>query len=552
MKVRFKAEVLGICLATFGCSPSDDGEPGEAAGERGDGEVEGGKADDPTERAFPSIAPVHGVPNLDDDDGDGSDWASGPGPGDDDLSPLVLPDLLFDQLPPGGSVSLALSGDTGAVRLWRGTQLLLGDGAASTSVRLDDPADAADLAIELGDYRVFATLRVAQLDAGGQVEASGEVALRSSPLIIGHHLMPAEHVWAISVGSENQAFRSSLSAALGSRFTSVSGASYGFDVWVQDEIEFGGMTGGNGERVDIVIDSIRNRGLDDIAEDMEQPGTFSDTWGDPFTRTSFDSFGNLEASPPVVVDGEEFPFGRIYYGRSGTRGLNIDLANFLESQVVQRPIELDTTWLCVGHVDEFISFVPDSSAPKGFKLLFADTTAAIDILNGMSGGTSLPHYAFDHGYGTVGELRGDSNLIAENQDLQVDRLDPLREQLMDELGLTEADVIRVPSLFERVSGCSTGGTFVALIPGMVNSILVNPAGQQAHLFVPDPFMRSNASNLSSDPFVTAFANAMPDDLAVHFVDVWDTYHVNLGEAHCGSNVLRTPPLGWWDADQGGN
>lgn len=32
--------------------------------------------------------------------------------------------------------------------------------------------------------------------------------------------------------------------------------------------------------------------------------------------------------------------------------------DFLYSQVIQSPIELYTDWLTVGHVDEFLSFVP--------------------------------------------------------------------------------------------------------------------------------------------------------------------------------------------------
>ena len=32
-----------------------------------------------------------------------------------------------------------------------------------------------------------------------------------------------------------------------------------------------------------------------------------------------------------------------------------------------------------------------------------------------------------------------------------------------------------------------------------------------------------------------------------FVDCWDTYHVNMGEIHCGTNTLRQAPLlRWWE------
>ena len=64
----------------------------------------------------------------------------------------------------------------------------------------------------------------------------------------------------------------------------------------------------------MVIDSIRDRGLDPLPEaELEGNGVGVQTWGEGWA-TSQDPFGNLEASPPVTVDGVEYPFGRIYYG----------------------------------------------------------------------------------------------------------------------------------------------------------------------------------------------------------------------------------------------
>lgn len=34
------------------------------------------------------------------------------------------------------------------------------------------------------------------------------------------------------------------------------------------------------------------------------------------------------------------------------------LQDFLQAQQVQAPVRLYSDWLCVGHVDEFLSFVP--------------------------------------------------------------------------------------------------------------------------------------------------------------------------------------------------
>ena len=42
-----------------------------------------------------------------------------------------------------------------------------------------------------------------------------------------------------------------------------------------------------------------------------------------------------------------------------------------------------------------------------------------------------------------------------------------------------------------------------------------------------------------------FAEVMPAGMELYFVDDWDVYHLGLGEVHCGSNVRRTPTVGWW-------
>ncbi|NET56059.1 MAG: hypothetical protein F6K47_07765 [Symploca sp. SIO2E6] len=83
--------------------------------------------------------------------------------------------------------------------------------------------------------------------------------------------------------------------------------------------------------------------------------------------------GNYLVSPPV--DG--YPLGRIIYGegkirtfKQGHDELEYDevksttcyAAPFLKGQKTQSPVRLDSAWLDVGHVDEFISFVPNKKS----------------------------------------------------------------------------------------------------------------------------------------------------------------------------------------------
>src|SRR5438093_5934593 len=102
-----------------------------------------------------------------------------------------------------------------------------------------------------------------------------------------------------------------------------------------------------------------------------EPGSLS-----PFN--TFDSTGNLEATPPVSNKaGKKFPFGRIYFGGvgRGTQEIDPETREFLQKQIVQAPISIDTSWLTVGHVDEILSFVP-AGGSKGFKMLIASPRLA--------------------------------------------------------------------------------------------------------------------------------------------------------------------------------
>lgn len=46
--------------------------------------------------------------------------------------------------------------------------------------------------------------------------------------------------------------------------------------------------------------------------------------------------------------------------RSGGRRMAKVVRDFLKAQQVQAPVELYSDWLSVGHVDEFLTFVPTS------------------------------------------------------------------------------------------------------------------------------------------------------------------------------------------------
>ena len=96
-------------------------------------------------------------------------------------------------------------------------------------------------------------------------------------------------------------------------------------------------------------------------------------------RQPQDNGGNYLVSPKRTG----YDYGRIIYGDQTGGGL-CNAGPFLKAQRIQKPIVLDSTWLDVGHVDEFLTFVPDCSdnanADKPFKVLIASPRLAFLML----------------------------------------------------------------------------------------------------------------------------------------------------------------------------
>jgi protein-arginine deiminase len=486
---------------------------------------------------------IYVTPNLDDDNGDGSaDFDDGYFAADDDVVEYALDFLTSDT-----AYTVEVSGQSDDLKLFvDGKGWMQSDGSVESSFDFSTTGSALSLQVTMGDYNAKAKLTFRDAAHRG---AAIEVPVAASPLILNHHLSPSESVHMMDVGS-NSAMVSGYEKVLGNAFEAFSGDRYEGDVWLQDEIEFATLTGMNGARIDVVIDSIRNRGLDPITEDQwtgqngRKANWIRGIWGSG-TAESGDSFGNLEVSPPVTVDGVEYPFGRIYFGNLEHGKLNDELAGFLEEQEIQKPFTIDTSWLCVGHVDEFISFIPDTSAPKGFRMLYADTRVGYEWVSSFDSNINLSLYSQAHGVSTMGELASDSSIKSINERLQTDVLDPILDKLKEELALDDEDILLFPSIFEESSGCRGNGNMVALIPGTVNLIVAWKDQDTAQLFMPDPFLRASSSSQSDDPFIAAARKLLPSTVETYFLDDWQDYHQGRGEVHCGSNVVRTPSGPWW-------
>lgn len=510
---------LVLPLVAGNCGNKDD----SGSGETGETAV--------TPDDFWDIEAVYGIANVDDDDGNGAvDWSDGGGDAENDRAPLVIPAGV-------GEVSATLSG-TG-IRVWQDGQLLLHEDAPTASI---DATAEVLLGIEFQDHLTPGTLSFSG-DGG-----SNDVSLLSAPLLLNHHLQTATHLWIISLSSgwyTNTEMVADLEDILGDAFTGVSGNAYGQDVWIQDEIEFSWLRGPDvaGE---VVVDSIRSQNgqyLDAFAEnELEGPDMAVQTWGQGMAN-SLDSFGNLETSPPVTVDGVTYPFGRTYFGGAGGYQPSSGMQDFLESQLAQDMFMPDTTWLCVGHVDEYFTFVPDGSSEKGFKLLITDVDAAWELLDAMDPNTAIPQYQSAHGVSTVGELTRDQALRDANEDIQRDHIEPTIELLETELGLTDDDIIRVPGIFEENSWCHN--LALSLIPGMINLAVYTESETTSKLLIADPFLRASGASQDSDPMIQLWDSLMPAGNETYYLNDWEVYHEGWGEVHCGTNIRREPGADWW-------
>ena len=494
-----------------------------------------------------SVDTVVGVANIDDDNENQThDWDDSDAD-DEEIVPLGYSADAFSELGDSERVRVELVGDVDQLRLWADGAVVLD--AANTTVELDASVDGSTLGVEFYQPMASGALELSYIDIDGNAVESVTVEVHAAPLILNHHMQPAE--WAVAVYTGrgtygNQDFIDGFDAVLGDDFGTVSGSSVSYDVWIQDELEYGTMTA-PGYEMQVVIDSIRSQRdqyLDSVPEsEMWGPDTAVWTWGSGAV-TSQDSFGNLEVSPPVTVDGVEYPFGRVYYGDTGSYAMTDDMQEMLDNQKVQAPFTLDIGWLCVGHVDEFMTFLPNPDAPKGFTLYVADIDVGRDFLESLDPSTELPLYDSGHGVDSIGDMLDHSGMWTYNRDLMDEHIEPNIDTLKSELGLNEADIIRVPSVFERSTAC--GGTALSLIPGTVNmQVQTHADGVGADLFIPDPFLREDVDDLGSDPFIAEFEAMLPSNLTPHWLDDWATYHLMWGEVHCGSNTRRTPVGQWW-------
>jgi protein-arginine deiminase len=317
------------------------------------------------------------------------------------------------------------------------------------------------------------------------------------------------------------------------------------DIWFQDAAEIGFATDGV-KTMHVALHGNRGMKLDDLIatsflgkdSGVVHPGNFrgkSAEW--------IDWFGNLEVSPPLEARDRSYPNGRIYAGTQGVRAMHPEVVSFLEGQEVQAPVLwLDTSWLIIGHVDETVSWVP-SDVGNAFRMLLPSPRLALEILRKAE--KAAPGCILNRGTrrddsekdefcdAPVAAVLNDRTLIADQEFVQK-RIDGVRRTLQAELGVTDADIIEVPVLFNSWPG-RFAGRYGALTTNMVNSLLVGKT-----LVVPDPH---GPLVDGTDVLLQAVKDRLePLGCKVVAVDDFYPYHRYGGEVHCGTNATREPPV----------
>lgn len=430
----------------------------------------------------------------------------------------------------------------------------------------DEIRDGVELAIEGKDIVRDASEWDGFVDITLEVSAEGErktdkVRMRVAPLLTYHHLLPTEETWVSSFkDTGNQALRADLAKAAKAAGVPPPREIGVGDQWTQDFFETGYMSmPAPGGKQHVIRVNIRSANIFDPWDKkypLREAGRVvwylrgKDTAGlqeyDPSQRGRFDtlnSFGNLETVPPYTHGGVSYPMGRILRGRTASYYPDPFFDRMMESQKVQPPIYVDTSWLVVAHVDETISFVK-ANTPRGWALVVNDPRLAQQLLKTQydAGRGSTPMFVgkyWDHwtsAQTTIQQVLSDTDVMSSSAEAAAE-VDAQIDVLKKETGITDAEIIRVPFLHMSMDGALT-----AFQPGMVNGLYLN----DKHFVAPDPHGPViNGKDIFKEAMTSAFA---PFGITVHFAENWDTYHRLLGQVHCGTNATRAiPETKWWES-----
>nr|WP_228044105.1 protein-arginine deiminase domain-containing protein [Streptomyces ferrugineus] len=457
------------------------------------------------------------------------------------------------------------------------------------------------------DGRVAIRLKVAS-SAG---TASDTVTLRAAPLLTHHALQNTQQLMVTKArGNDPFAKRQrEFVRGLGkeARQAGITKPLVTFekydDIWAQDFVEpaYLNMTGPDGRQrtMRVMLRSAQNREAGrELFERLRGPdvgvvqarGRVMQTW------ETLNSFGNLETIPPYAHEGRSFPAGRIIMGeRKDASGIrpSKEIRTLLKSQGLQDPLLLDTSWLGVGHVDEFVQFLP-ADTPRGWRIGLADPRAGLRLLrdaqrdgHGAKKMFSVPGFNGTRPPAeTIDQTLASPHLVSDNE-MAARKIAANLEILKRATGVTDEETVRVPALYSRgirdasadvhmpllrrlggsaateaarkygqqqfpgrdgkrapqgaASAAPAPSTVetVAYVPGAVNGVLLS---RERYLAPRQWGPVIGGKDIFTEAVTAAYTRA---GMKVSYLDDWYTYHLGEGEIHCGTNTLRDASAAWW-------
>lgn len=434
---------------------------------------------------------------------------------------------------------------------------------------------------------------------------SDDVTMRTAPVLTHHHLQRAQEVLVTKVkgggdyGRAQRAFVKDLAKqvkAAGIDKPLKTFTKYD-DIWAQDFVEPGYAAmpgpGGKPRTMRVLIRSAqpdRDAGRE-LYEKLRGPdvGVVQVSGVRDSEEWTLNSMGNLETIPPYALGNKSYPAGRIIQGYRADNGSKPAKAmrTFLAAQGVQAPLLLDTSWLSVGHVDEFIQFLP-ARTERGWRIGVADPAAGVELLRKAKreGHGAAKMFSVPRAPGipapkeTINQVLASAKFRADNK-LAAERIKANLDILKRETGITDAEIVKVPGLFAR-DGQDTGTpvtnsrklrrmgpdalrrfnqlrgadpapgkgsgaparqaaawTNSAYVPGAVNGVLLSPTRYLAPRQW-GPVI--GGRDVFTDAVTSVYAKA---GFTTTYIDDWYTYHIGMGEVHCGTNTLRDMSAPWW-------
>jgi hypothetical protein len=320
-------------------------------------------------------------------------------------------------------------------------------------------------------------------------------------------------------------------------------------------------------------------------------------------NSSHTNGGNLMVAPPR----DDTPLGTIVIGHAGQA--RCGLRPFLLAQRAQPVLELDSSWLRVGHVDEYISFVPDIAAGAGgHKILLASARLAHILtyacaarpdgdvgecitkaarLNGevfsarqalassmqleaefgpvVDAATSAPVKA---AYTPAPPVPAGTNgrVVLWTPEPELACIAYGASEVLANGGMT-ASAQTTQRALDADRGRLLAGlnatedefidlpvifqpegadTFAGFTADSVNMVVINNA-EGCRCIVPKPFGPVMSGQYLFEVYIAQRLTAL--GLEVHFINDWHDFHRNDGEIHCGTNQLPVSrQVRWWERE----